>query len=433
MMRLRVLPPVFLRFCLLWRLRLLLTILLWLLLFICGFSGGSSSGFYSALPCISALSLVWSYTGFVVFFIALFPRAAGSVFVSSSLCFFEVFFAPASVPPLLLYLAILGVSTAFCCLCLVRISVSLLDVVSLWDESGFVEVSLSFSLFLSLLRVVSCFGIPFFGPLFFSSPSRLRSSSDVIAFWDGSSFTWYAIWLWCLVPSCSGSFSLLVPVSLPFLSLFHGSVQRLRSSVSPVSPPLLLFGVCCSSSLLSSSFILPSLAFLVSFPPSPASGCCGAFPWVCDSFGSKVSLSDGVDRWAECLLFLLATSPSPLGVSSVFPGCPLGFILFHFCNYFSSFIFCLGWFSFFYLGEFSFLSSFLGSLLPFSTLSFTILPSSSVDGRGYLAAVLAHVVGYCLPSFGLLPCSWLSSVVYRGLGFTLVVPFCLRPFGFPAF
>ena len=109
-----------------------------------------------------------------------------------------------------------------------------------------------------------------------SVPLLLRvsgSSSDVIAFWEWSSFAWCSIWLWCRVPSCGGSFSLLIPVPLPFLSFFLGSVRRLRSSVSPVSPPLFLFGVCSSSSLLSSSFLLPSLAFLVSFPPSPASGC----------------------------------------------------------------------------------------------------------------------------------------------------------------
>ena len=59
----------------------------------------------------------------------------------------------------------LGVSPAFCCLFLVRISGSL------WDESGFAEVSL----FFSLLMVASCFGIPFFGPYFRSfPPSRLR-------------------------------------------------------------------------------------------------------------------------------------------------------------------------------------------------------------------------------------------------------------------
>ena len=93
-----------------------------------------------------------------------------------------------------------------------------------------------------------------------------------------------------------------------------------------------------------------------------------------------------------------------LRVFHLFPGCFLGFLLFRFCTYFSFFVFCLGWFSLFYLGEFSFRSSFLGSLLPFSTLSSAILPSSSVDGRGYLAAVLASVAGLCLPSFGLLPC-----------------------------
>ena len=122
----------------------------------------------------------------------------------------------------------------------------------------------------------------------------------------------------------------------------------------------------------------------------------------------------------------MATSPSPLSVSSVFPGCPLGFLLFSFCNYFSSFVFC-------YLGEFSFRSSFLGSLLPFSILSFTILLSSSVDGRGYLAAVLASVAGLYLSSFGLLPCVLAQYLHVRGLEFTLVVPFCLRPLGFQAF
>ena len=131
--------------------------------------------------------------------------------------------------------------------------------------------------------------------------------------------------------------------------------------------------------------------------PLLSQGAYGSFPWVCDSFGSKVSLSDRVARWAESLLFLLAPSPSPPGVSSVFPGCPLGFLLFRFCNYFSSFVFCLGWFSFLSLGEFSFRSLFLGSLLLFSSLSFTFLPSS-IDGCGYHAAVLVREAGLCLPS-----------------------------------
>ena len=154
----------------------------------------------------------------------------------------------------------------FCCLCLVRISGSLRDVVSLWDESGFAEVSLSFSRFSGLLPVVVSLSLGLR-----SVPLLLRvsgSSSDVIAFWDGSCFTWCSIWLWCLVPSCGGSFSLLVPMALPVFGLFLGSVQWLRSSVSLVSLPLLLFGVCSSSSL-----ILPLLAFLVSTPPSPVSGC----------------------------------------------------------------------------------------------------------------------------------------------------------------
>ena len=83
------------------------------ILFCCG-------SFYSFLPfpwrrflrflfCPSLHFLLFLLSGLSQdssFFIALFPRAAGSVFVSSYLCFFEVFVALAAVPPLLLYLAI---------------------------------------------------------------------------------------------------------------------------------------------------------------------------------------------------------------------------------------------------------------------------------------------------------------------------------------
>ena len=108
MLLLRLLPSVFLIFCLLWRLRLLLAILLWLLLFL-------FAVFPEAVPQVSILPfpafLLFLLSGLSQgssFFIDLFPRLAGSLFVSSSLCFFEVFSAPASVPPLLLSLALFG-------------------------------------------------------------------------------------------------------------------------------------------------------------------------------------------------------------------------------------------------------------------------------------------------------------------------------------
>ena len=110
----------------------------------CSFSGGGSSGFYSSLPCV-----------FCSFSCPVFHRIRRF----SSLCFLGQL--PLSLSPLCASLRFsllrlqfllccytwlsLGVSTAFCCLCLVRISGSFRDVVSLWDESGFAEVSLSFS------------------------------------------------------------------------------------------------------------------------------------------------------------------------------------------------------------------------------------------------------------------------------------------------
>ena len=109
MLRLRLLPLVFLRFCLLWRLRLLPTILLWLLFFLFAISPESVPQ-VSILPFFAFLLFLTQDSSF---FIALFPRAAGSVFVSSSLCFFEVFFASASVPPLLLHLAIFRCLSCF--------------------------------------------------------------------------------------------------------------------------------------------------------------------------------------------------------------------------------------------------------------------------------------------------------------------------------
>ena len=113
MLWLRLLPPVFLRFCLLWRLQLLPTILLWLLFFLFAISPESVPQ-VSILPFFAFLLFLLSgLTQDSSFFIALFPRAAGSVFVSSSLCFFEVFFASASVPPLLLHLAIFRCLSCF--------------------------------------------------------------------------------------------------------------------------------------------------------------------------------------------------------------------------------------------------------------------------------------------------------------------------------
>ena len=128
----------------------------------------------------------------------------------------------------------------------------------------------------------------------------------------------------------------------------------------------------------------------------------------------RFPLATGSPVWAESLLFLLAYSLPSLGVSLVFPGCPLGFLLSvsAIISPPSSFAWVGSAFSI--LVGFSFRSPFLGSLLPFSNLSFTILPSSSVVGRGSLAAVLARVAGLCLPSFGLQPCVLLSSGVCGG-------------------
>ena len=60
----------------------------------------------SALPCISTLSYHLDFHRILSFFIALFPRAACSPSLSPlPRPLFEVFFAPASVPPQPVYLS----------------------------------------------------------------------------------------------------------------------------------------------------------------------------------------------------------------------------------------------------------------------------------------------------------------------------------------
>ena len=312
----------------------------------CGFSGGGSSGFYSALPCIFCLFSCPVFHRIHRFSPLCFLGQLALVFVSPPLCA-SLRFSSLQLWFLLCCYAwlSLGVSTAFCCLCIVRISGSLRDMVSLWDESGFAEVSLSFSRFSGLLPVVVSLSLGLHPvPLLLCVSG---SSSYVIAFWVGSCFTWCSIWLWCLVPSYGGSFSLLVPVSLPFLGLFLGSVQRLRSSV-PRDPHI---SYCVVSTLHLLFSVRPSFClrwpFLSVSLPLLSQVACGSFPWVCDSFASKVSRSNEVARWVKSLLFLLDPSPSPPGALSVFPGCPK-FSPFPFLQVqLFLFVFCPGWFSFF--------------------------------------------------------------------------------------
>ena len=79
--------------------------------------------------------------------------------------------------------------------------------------------------------------------------------------------------------------------------------------------------VCCSSFILSSEFSLLELDIL---PLCHFLRCLGVlrgtFPSVCDSFRSKVSLSDWVTRWDKSLLF-------SLGPFVFYSGCFVRFLL----------------------------------------------------------------------------------------------------------
>ena len=109
------------------------------------------------LLCFPAFMLDSYRPGFrrlLSFIIGLFPQAAGSPSVSPPpRDLFEVFFALASVPPQPVCLALFCVALlVLWCFCLIRISGSLRDVGSLWDESGLLRpLFISFS---GLLHVV---------------------------------------------------------------------------------------------------------------------------------------------------------------------------------------------------------------------------------------------------------------------------------------
>ena len=78
----------------------------------CGFSGGASLRFSSALPYVSALSYCLDIRRLhlFLFFSSIVPRASGSPSMSPPpRTLFGVFFAPASVRPQLVYLALIWV------------------------------------------------------------------------------------------------------------------------------------------------------------------------------------------------------------------------------------------------------------------------------------------------------------------------------------
>ena len=193
MLRLRLLPPVFLSFSLLWHLWLLLGLLLWLLLFlVAGSLEAVPQG--SILPFLAFLLFLLSgLSQGSSFFITLFPGAAGSVSVSPPLCA-SLRFSSLRLRLLLCCYAwlSLGVSTAL----LLFLPRSDLGFPSLtWSPFG---TSQDWVRFLSLsLDSQGCFLLwyPFLwvSILFLSSFMSRGSSSDVISFWVGSCFTWCSV------------------------------------------------------------------------------------------------------------------------------------------------------------------------------------------------------------------------------------------------
>ena len=107
----------------------------------------------------------------------------------------------------------------------------------------------------------------------------------------------------------------------------------------------------------------------------------GPSPLVCNSFGSKVSLSDGVARWDESLMFLCVPSSSTLVVSSgfcrMFPGFSYLFLYPRFSLF--SFVFLVG-FLLHSVGGCHSLPSFLHS---FKALMYTLCEDSLVPWLRY--------------------------------------------------
>ena len=99
----------------------------------------------AAVPAFMPDSYRTDFRRMLSFIIDLFPQAAGSPSVPPALrALFEDFFAPASVPTQPIHLALFVEQYWFLwCFCLVRISGSLHNVVSLWAESGFAASSVS--------------------------------------------------------------------------------------------------------------------------------------------------------------------------------------------------------------------------------------------------------------------------------------------------
>ena len=162
----------------------------------CGFSGGGSSDFYSALPC-----------GFCYFSCPVFPRIRHF----SLLCFLGQLALSLS-PPLCASLRFSSLRLRFLLCCYTWLSLSLYCFLLSLRHSdlrfpsrrglplGRVRVCWGFSLsqFSGLLPVLVSLSLGLR-----SVPLLLRvsgSSSDVIAFLDGPSFLWCSIWLWCPVP-----------------------------------------------------------------------------------------------------------------------------------------------------------------------------------------------------------------------------------------
>ena len=289
------------------------------------------------------------------------------------------------------------------CFCLVRISGSLHDVVSLWDESGFAEASLSLSSQgCFLLWYLSLYGSPFCSPASFASKVPLATWSPF-----GMSLAYFG--------ALSRSGVWFFPVAVPFPTCSRGIHPSLVSSLVAFRGCGLrsLRCICICGCFVSALHLLSSVRrslflswpFFICATPSSVSGCL----WVL--FLGSVTRSD--------LRFPLATG-LPVGTSPFCFSWPFRLLL----QLFRQFLLDIPWvlslsvsgglslpLSFTWIRSalslslsiggcrsplpflrFSFRSAFLDSLLLFSLLSFAILHSSSV---GFFA--------FSFLSFGFLP------------------------------
>ena len=376
-------------------------LLLWLLFFlVAGSPEAVPPGSLLHFPTFLLFPIAQTFTGFLCFSSLCSSGSWLSIYVSSSL-YFVLRFSSLRLRFILSWYTLLSLeccSYFLWCFCLVRISGSLCDVVSLWDESGFVEASLS-------LSSQSC--IPWWCPFLYQSPfCSYASFASTVPFATWSPFG--LVLLTLLLLSCSGVWFFPVAVTFPPRSrgIHPSSVSSLVAFPGCGLRSLRcirIYGCFVSTRLLSSErrSLFLSWPFFLFATPSSVSGCLSVL------FLGSVTRSD--------LRLPLATG-SPVGTGplcfsypfvfssgcfvSFFVGCSLGFILFCILSSFSFFVFCLCSFPSLFVGvvpsaflRFSFRSAFLDSLFLFSILSFALLQSPPWGSSRFPLLVL----GFSLP------------------------------------